>query len=182
MHPLEITKFSSIIRFFVLEGENNSYKFWINFQPFLVVQINLTNIILFLQHGIFIVAIARTPLVPCHIVGTRWFELLFSACTWWIITSIAMVSMCIQHHNMAVSLVVLASSLTVCQVSKPLITYFRKHLSKHIQWWPRRWWWLWWIGRLLLMILETKNHCKTIDINGGFPTIHLMAMVSMKTY
>ena len=39
------------------------------------------------------------------------------------------------------------------------------------------------IGKPLLpMVLETKNHCKTIDINGGFPTIHLMAMVSMKTY
>ena len=31
------------------------------------------------------------------------------------------------------------------------------------------------------MVLETKNHRKTIDINGGFPTIHSMAMVSMKT-
>jgi len=39
------------------------------------------------------------------------------------------------------------------------------------------------IGKPLLpMVLETKNHRKTIDINGGFPTIHLMAMVSMKTY
>ena len=39
------------------------------------------------------------------------------------------------------------------------------------------------IGKPLLpMVLETKNHCKTIDINGGFPTILLMAMVSMKTY
>ena len=37
MHPSEITKFSSVIRFLVLEGENNSYKFWIHFQlsPFL---------------------------------------------------------------------------------------------------------------------------------------------------
>ena len=39
------------------------------------------------------------------------------------------------------------------------------------------------IGKPLLpMVLETKNHRKTIDINGGSPTIHLMAIVSMKTY
>ena len=31
------------------------------------------------------------------------------------------------------------------------------------------------------MVLETKNNRKTIDINGGFPTIHSMAMVSIKT-
>ena len=35
---------------------------------------------------------------------------------------------------------------------------------------------------LLPMVLETKNHRKTIDINGGFPTIHSMAMVSIKTF
>ena len=36
------------------------------------------------------------------------------------------------------------------------------------------------IGKPLLpMVLETKNHYKTIDINGGFPTIHLMAMVGL---
>ena len=35
---------------------------------------------------------------------------------------------------------------------------------------------------LLPMVLVTKNHRKTIDINGGFPTIHSMAMVSMKTF
>ena len=39
------------------------------------------------------------------------------------------------------------------------------------------------IGKPLLpMVLETKNHCTTIDINGGFPTIYSMAMVSMKTF
>ena len=39
------------------------------------------------------------------------------------------------------------------------------------------------IGKPLLpMVLETKNHRKTIDINGGFPTIHSMAMVSSKTF
>ena len=39
------------------------------------------------------------------------------------------------------------------------------------------------IGKLLLpMVLETKNHGTTIDINGGFPTIYSMAMVSMKTF
>ena len=39
------------------------------------------------------------------------------------------------------------------------------------------------IGKPLLpMVLETKNHRKTIDINGGFPTIHSMAMVSIKTF
>ena len=45
--------------------------------------------------------------------------------------------------------------------------------------------WFWWpktIGKPLLpMVLETKNHRTTIDINGGFPTICSMAMVSMKT-
>ena len=35
---------------------------------------------------------------------------------------------------------------------------------------------------LLPMVLETKNHHTTIDINGGFPTIYSMAMVSMKTF
>ena len=39
------------------------------------------------------------------------------------------------------------------------------------------------IGKPLLpMVLETKNHRTTIDINGGFPTIYSMAMVSMKTF
>ena len=39
------------------------------------------------------------------------------------------------------------------------------------------------IGKPLLpMVLETKNHRKTIYINGGFPTIHSMAMVSIKTF
>ena len=39
------------------------------------------------------------------------------------------------------------------------------------------------IGKPLLpMVLETKNNRKTIDINGGFPTIHSMAMVSIKTF
>ena len=32
------------------------------------------------------------------------------------------------------------------------------------------------------MVLETKNHSTTIDINGGFPTIYSLAMVSMKTF
>ena len=32
------------------------------------------------------------------------------------------------------------------------------------------------------MVLETKNHRKTIDINGGFPTIHSLAMVRIKTF
>ena len=35
---------------------------------------------------------------------------------------------------------------------------------------------------LLPMVLETKNHRKTIDINGDFPSIHSMAMVSIKTF
>ena len=35
---------------------------------------------------------------------------------------------------------------------------------------------------LLPMVCQTKNHRKTIDINGCFPTIHSMAMVSMKTF
>ena len=30
--------------------------------------------------------------------------------------------------------------------------------------------------------LPDQNHRKTIDINGCFPTIHSMAMVSMKTF
>ena len=39
------------------------------------------------------------------------------------------------------------------------------------------------IGKPLLpMVLETKNHRKTIDINGDFPSIHSMAMVSIKTF
>ena len=39
------------------------------------------------------------------------------------------------------------------------------------------------IGKPLLpMVLETKNHHKTIDINGDFPTIHSMAVVSIKTF
>merc|ERR1712016_165014 len=39
------------------------------------------------------------------------------------------------------------------------------------------------IGKPLLpMVLETKNHHKTIDINGDFPSIHSMAMVSIKTF
>ena len=39
------------------------------------------------------------------------------------------------------------------------------------------------IGKPLLpMVLETKNHRTTIDINGGFPTIYSLAMVSMKTF
>jgi hypothetical protein len=33
---------------------------------------------------------------------------------------------------------------------------------------------------LLLMVLKNKTHHKTIDINGGFPTIHLMVMGSIK--
>ena len=38
------------------------------------------------------------------------------------------------------------------------------------------------IGKPLLpMVLGTKNHRKTIDINGDFPSIHSMAMVSIKT-
>jgi len=38
------------------------------------------------------------------------------------------------------------------------------------------------IGKPLLpMVLDTKNHRKTIDINDGFPSIYSMAMVSMKT-
>ena len=32
---------------------------------------------------------------------------------------------------------------------------------------------------MLPMVLETKNHRKTIDINGDFPSIHSMAMVSI---
>ena len=31
---------------------------------------------------------------------------------------------------------------------------------------------------MLPMVLETKNHHKTIDINGDFPTIHSMAVVT----
>ena len=37
------------------------------------------------------------------------------------------------------------------------------------------------IGKPLLpMVLGTKNHRKTIDINGDLPSIHSMAMVSIK--
>ena len=32
---------------------------------------------------------------------------------------------------------------------------------------------------LVLMVCQTKNHRKTIDTNGCFPTIHSMAMVCM---
>jgi len=32
------------------------------------------------------------------------------------------------------------------------------------------------------MVLEFKNHRKTIDINGDFPSIHSMAMVSIKRF
>ena len=39
------------------------------------------------------------------------------------------------------------------------------------------------IGKPLLpMVLGTKNHRKTIDINGDLPSIHSMAMVSIKTF
>ena len=37
------------------------------------------------------------------------------------------------------------------------------------------------IGKPLLpMVLETKNHRKTIDINGDFPSIRSMAMVGLE--
>jgi len=73
-----------------------------------------------------------------------------------------------------------------CRTSKPLKNHWyqwildQKPLEKTLLpmfFGPRT------IGKPLLpMVLETKNHCTTIDINGGFPTIYSMAMVSMKTF
>ena len=81
----------------------------------------------------------------------------------------------------------------------PMVSYHCKPLKNHrVQWLPdyktiekplvsmvfgpktieKNHWYQWFLDQkplkkpLVPMVLETKDHRKTIDINGGFPTIH----------
>ena len=80
----------------------------------------------------------------------------------------------------------------------PMVTYHWKPLKNHcVQWLPdyktiekplaldqiplKNHWYQWfaWPETIGTNGFQTKNHCKTIDTNGGFQTLHLLANPSL---